>query len=174
MFVMLERWKWVFGYEGYYEVSELGRIRSVDRVVPCKRNGSKKLKGRTLKGNPSDRYGHLTVSLWKNKVEWKIHVHRLVALAWLGPCPPNQEVRHGPNGVADNSVGNLSYGTRCENNLDMRRDGTHTGKAVRRSDGVEFVNMCVAAEESGCACQSICAVCRGKCKSAGGYGWEYV
>ena len=170
---MIEQWKWVAGYVGYYEVSDLGRVRSVDRVVKHHREGPKRLKGRILKVTPFNRYGHLETCLWKNGARQKVSVHRLVALTWIGPCPNGQQVRHGPKGKMDNSVGNLSYGTPSENSLDMRRDGTHTGKAVRRSDGVEFVNMYAAAEESNCDHRAVWAVCKGRRKTAGGYGWEY-
>lgn len=56
----------------------------------------------------------------------------------------------------------------------MRRDGTHTGRPVRRSDGIEFISMSVAAEETGCWCQHIWKVCNGRLKTTGGYGWEYL
>jgi hypothetical protein len=55
-------------------------------------------------------------------------IHKLVAEAFIGPCPEGQEVRHGPKGYADNSVGNLCYGTHAENMADMVRDGTRTGR----------------------------------------------
>ena len=169
----MERWKWVVGYEGLYEVSDLGRVRSVDRVVKHYRGGPKKLAGKILRFGPSGRAGHLMVSLCKEGVQRKGHIHRLVAVAWIGPCPEGCEVRHGPNGVADNSVSNLSYGTRSENHLDKRRDGTSRGKRVRRSDGVEFASMHEAAEESCCKYQHIWHVCNGQRKTAGGYGWRY-
>ena len=122
----------------------------------------------------NSRYGHLGIHLSKNGVERIIRVHQLVATAWIGPCPEGQQVRHGPNGVTDNSVSNLCYGTPSEDGFDKRRDGTHGGRAVRRSDGIEFINMRVAAEEIGCKYQNIWRVCNGKRKTTGGYGWEYI
>jgi hypothetical protein len=114
------------------------------------------------------------VDLSKNGNQRTILVHRLVAAAWIGPRPDGQQVRHGPNGVSDNSVSNLCYGTLSENQKDRRRDGTHRGRRVRRSDGVEFINMHVAAEETGCRYSHIWDVCNGRRKTAGSYGWEYV
>ena len=52
-------------------------------------------------------------------------VHSLVAEAWLGPVPEGMEVLHGPAGKQDNSIDNLSYGTRCQNHHDKKRDGTY-------------------------------------------------
>lgn len=93
---------------------------------------------------------------------------------WTGLCPEGMEVHHGPNGIRDNSVRNLSYGSHSANGLDMRRDGTHGGRAVCRSDGKEFQSMAEAAEESGCFQGNICKVCKGKRNTTGGFGWEYV
>ncbi len=169
-----EQWKWVVGYKGYYQISNLGRVRSVDRVVCHKYGGLAKRKGQIRSLTTSDKYDHLAVSLWAGGVRQTNKVHKLVAAAFIGPCPKGMEVCHGPNGVSDNSVGNLLYGTRSENGLDMRRDGTHNGRAVRRSDGVEFISMMVAAEETDCHPQNICQVCKGKQNTTGGFGWEYI
>ncbi len=169
-----ERWKWVVGYVGFYEVSDQGRVRSVDRAVRHYRGGPKRLKGKVMKGIPFGRCGHLEVPLCKSGVQRTVRVHRLVALAWIGPCPKGMEVCHGDNGSADNSVGNLSYDTHSANGLDMRRDGTHTGRVVRRSDGVEFPSLNVAVEESGCSSKNIWAVCNGQRNTAGGFGWSYA
>jgi hypothetical protein len=169
----MERWKWVVGYEGLYEVSDLGRVRSVDRVVRHSQHSTKNLLGRVLRPAPYIKSGRLGVLLCKEGVPRTTKVHRIVMAAWVGPCPDGCEVRHGPNGVSDNSVSNLSYGTRSENQLDRRRDGTDNGRRVVRSDGVEFVNMREAAEESDCHASHIWLVCKGKAKSARGYGWRY-
>ena len=171
---MMERWRDIPGWEGLYQASDQGRIRSVDRVVLHPRGGPKRLKGRILSPRPNNKVGHLAVGLWVGGVEQSKRVHQLVALTWIGPCPVDQQVRHGQNGHLDNSVSNLCYGTRSQDSLDKRRDGTHSGRAVRRSDGMEFISMWVAAEESGCSHKCIWMVCQGQRKTTGGYGWEYV
>jgi len=169
-----ERWRDVVGYEGLYQVSDMGRVRSVNRVVSDGQGGTRKLKERILQSSPVGRCCHLVTHIYKNGIEQTIRVHQLVAAAWIGPCPDGQQVRHGPNGAADNSVSNLCYGTRSEDGLDKRRDGTHGGRPVRRSDGIEFINMAVAAEETSCWYPHIWEVCNGCRKTAGGYGWEYI
>ena len=153
-------------------MSDLGRVRSMDRIVADKRTGTAKLKGRIMQ--PGRRGSHLAVGLSKGGIKTTIRIHRLVAAAWIGPCPDGLEVCHGPNGQMDNSVGNLRYDTHSNNGLDKRRDGTHRGRCVRRSDSVEFINLHVAAEESGCHYTNIWLVCNNKRKTAGGYGWEYI
>ena len=134
---MKERWKDVIDFEGYYQVANLGGIKSLDRVVQNNRGGTSSLKGQIICPTLSGSY--LAVNLCKDGIVTTIRVHRIVAAAWLGPCPDGQEVCHGPNGKTDNSVSNLSYGTRRNNLLDRRRDGT-SGRRVRRSDGVTFIS----------------------------------
>lgn len=167
-----EMWRDIAEYEGYYQVSNLGQVKSLDRVI-AHRHGTSKRKGRILR--PSLLHArHLMVVLSKDGIKTTRYVHQLVAAAWIGPCPAGMEVCHGPNGQLNNSVSNLRYDTRNSNMLDKRRDGTHSGRPVRRSDGVEFINMRVAAEESGCDNRDICKVCQGKRKTTGGYEWEYI
>lgn len=171
---MIEQWRDIPGYIGSYQASNLGRIRSVDRVVEPFWKNPRRLVGKILRSSPSNQYGHLAVHLLKDGVKRRMRVHRLVALTWIGPCPTGKEVRHGPAGKTDNSVGNLCYGTRSQNCLDMRRDGTHGGKAVSRSDGATFINANEASEKTGCSRSNINRVCRGELKTAGGYGWEFI
>lgn len=117
---------------------------------------------------------YLSVALSEGGKRTTKQVHRLVAEAWIGPCPNGQEVCHGEGGQLDNSVSNLRYGTRSDNGLDKRRDGTHGGKPVRRSDGVTFVSLAVAAEELGCHATAIWRACNNSNRTAGGYGWTYL
>jgi len=172
----MERWRDVVGYSGLYRVSDLGRVMSVDRVVQRVRFGrveAVRRKGKVMTPVTYGQHGHVAVNLTKDGVKRLVSVSRTVAAAWIGPCPDGQEVRHGAAGSADNSVSNLCYGTKSQNNYDKRRDGTHGGRRVVRSDGAEFINMHVAAEESGCSYQHIWSCCAGRRKTTGGYGWRY-
>lgn len=113
-----ERWLPVTGYEDLYSVSCVGRVRSFWAGRGLGKRGG-------LLRPAMGSTGHLTVALShpdKPKRSWP--VHQLVAQAFLGPCPPGQEVRHGPGGKLDNRSENLCYGTRLENMHDKRRDGT--------------------------------------------------
>lgn len=170
---MRECWRDIPDFEGYYEASTLGRIRSVDRIVGCACNSV-----RAVKGHITPQHSHNTpipyraVNLHRQGNHYTALVHRLVAITWLGPVPPGYEVRHGENGFADNSVSNLCYGTRSDNEKDKIRDGTRC-KRVKRSDGAEFDSILEAAEHSGCHASRITAVCKGSRKTTGGYGWTY-
>jgi hypothetical protein len=107
----------------------------MDRVVERKGGSSARqsVRGRILVQSVRGRIparsplakGYLNVTLSRSGKIRSFTVHRLVASAFLGPLPPGMETRHGPAGIQDNSVANLSYGTPVENALDKVRDGTH-------------------------------------------------
>ena len=114
-----ERWLPVPGYEGFYEASDLGRIRSLRRMTRCGWRG-----GRVLKPFP-DSDGYLRVNLSRyGKIAGLQPVHGLVLLAFVGPRLPFQECRHGPGGKLDNRLANLCWGMPPEQSDDKRRDGT--------------------------------------------------
>lgn len=122
---MAEVWKDIPGFEGSYQASSLGNIRSLDRtVVQVGRWGrpfSRKLKGRVLRPASSRRDPHLYVVLRHGAPGSP--VHQLVAAAFLGPCPDDCEIRHLDGDATNNRVENLRYGSRTENILDVYRQG---------------------------------------------------
>ncbi len=127
MVAEIERWRDVVGYEGYYEVSDQGRVRSVDRVIFAVRQGTpyeKQLRQRVL-GTSRKLGAYPHVSLCRDGQEATAQVHRLVAAAFLGPCPPGNEVRHLNGEPADSRLSNLCYGTKKENSHDRVTHGTH-------------------------------------------------
>ena len=127
---MQEVWLPVVGYEGLYEVSDHGRVRSVDRVVTHSRNRFNSTgyqwhrKGQVLKPHPAGAYGYPSVCLHRGKVQKTRHIHQLVAEAFLGSRPEGMCVTHGSKGRTCNELSNLSYGTLSQNAQDRVRDGT--------------------------------------------------
>jgi hypothetical protein len=118
---MQEIWRSIAGRPGY-EVSDLGRVRSLDRVVTKMQRGrpvQHRLRGRVLRQGRT-RGGYLTVSLAGRSV----HVHRLVLEAFVGPCPAGRQAAHRDGNKLNNSVGNLRWATPRENNADKLRHGT--------------------------------------------------
>lgn len=164
-----EFWKSVVGYTGMYEVSNFGRIRSVDRVC----SDGRRCKGRMLKiaQQPA---GYEFVVLSKAAKLKPRNIHRIVLEAFVGPCPHGYETRHKDGVRTNNVLSNLCWGTSSENNFDIRRHGRLKLRAVRRSDGVEFPSIRDAAIAVGGGESCICTVCRGRQKTARGFGWEYV
>ena len=124
---MAEVWKDIPGYEGRYQVSDHGNVRSVDREVTCISASGiatvRRVPGRTLKPyiNKYGGRGHLFVSLGKYTVPQP--VHQLVLLAFVGPCPEGMEVCHGDGDPTNNRLDNLRYDTRSENIMDIYRVG---------------------------------------------------
>lgn len=122
-----EAWAPVPGYEGHYEVSDIGRVRSLDRVLTNRDGVVKRRRGRILKqqARPDGRRG---VSLCLNDHRLEAGVHTLVLAAFVGPRPDGQVCRHLNDVPRDNRLVNLAYGTHSENALDLVRNGRHPWK----------------------------------------------
>lgn len=129
-----ERWLPISGYDGLYEASDRGRIRSVDRYVPhgvgnrfgIGPDGRMRFRrGRILRSKPGDRTGHLAVTLSKLGKHQSASVHVLVKEAFDGPTPDGMMVCHENGNPTDNRLENLYFGTAFDNALDMQRHGTH-------------------------------------------------
>lgn len=119
------RWLPVKGYEGLYEVSDHGQVQSLDRVVKS-RGGQRTIPGRVKKIQNVGGYSHirLTDRAGATKNHW---VHRLVAGAFIGPCPSGQEVLHSDGDPGNAKLDNLRYGTRKDNMLDVWKTGKWSG-----------------------------------------------
>lgn len=116
-----ENWKPIPGYVGFYEASDLGRIRSTTRDVICF-GGTRKIQSKVLKPVlDADGYGVVSISLGGQQKTRP--VHRLVALTFLGPLPEGQQTRHLNGDKADCSSQNLAYGSPVENWQDRKAHG---------------------------------------------------
>jgi NUMOD4 motif len=102
-------WHPAVGWDGLYDVSDLGHVRSLRS-------------GKLLK--PWLVNGYQMVGLSRDGKTAHRLVHDLVAAAFLGPRRPGQQVRHGPSGKLNNRAASLCYGTPVQNKADQRRDGT--------------------------------------------------
>lgn len=119
-----ERWLPVVGYEGSYEVSDHGNVRSVDRCVMRSNGVPQTIRARILKGIVADpEAGYVEVTLYHNGTGIKRHIHRLVLETFVGPCPPGMEALHANDMPADNRKTNLRWGTKTENGADAVRNG---------------------------------------------------
>lgn len=120
---MNEEWRPVVGFEGLYEVSSLGRVRSLDRTVVRSDGMALRLKGRLLKFR-SDSYGYLRVALLDHGTRKEGYVHHLVLEAFGRVRPSGAETRHLDNCRSNNTLNNLEWGGRADQFADMRRHGT--------------------------------------------------
>ena len=117
----MEIWKDVPGYEGAYQASNLGNVRSLDRIVTRSDGVSAYTKGKVLKPtyNKKTKYHKVTFA------GKQFNLHTVIYMTFYGPIPKGMVVRHGIKGSLDNSIENLSIGTQSDNELDKIRDGTH-------------------------------------------------
>ena len=108
----MEKWKAISGYEGSYEVSDYGRVRSLDRIGS---NGAK-LRGKLIKFKIT-RYGYCELGLYKDRRRETVRVNRLVAMAFI-PNPENKpQVNHKNGDKTFNFKTNLEWMT-CQENID--------------------------------------------------------
>lgn len=116
-----ETWRPVLGYEGIYEVSDLGSVRSLDRFDA---RGSRR-RGRMMAQVPHVQSGRPTVLLTRRNRHRSTLVHTLVLEAFKGPRPRGMEACHANGDRTDNRLANLRWDTRSANQLDAVRLGEH-------------------------------------------------
>lgn len=174
-----ETWKDIPGYENLYQISSLGRVKSLNY------GGTSKEK--LLKPGLNSR-GYYQVSLFKNGEQKNFKVHRLVALAFI-PNPDNKECVDHINGIkVDNRVENLRWCTHKENmNYPLARKNKSQSltnlpslsKPILQIDKItgevinEFPSTNEVERQLGIGQGNISNCCNGKAKSAYGYIWRY-
>ena len=120
----MEVWKPVPGYEGFYSVSDLGRVRSDKRTIVDKNGHSRRIPGAIITPEKKSS-GYLIVRLCKNHDQTKRYVHRIVLEAFVGEAPPGTQACHWNDDKEDNRPENLRWGTPNENMFDRVRNGIH-------------------------------------------------
>jgi hypothetical protein len=169
--VNMEVWKDVVGFEGKYQVSNLGNVKSMDY--------GRTKQERLLKPATTD-YGYLRCGLRKDGHTKMMHTHRLVAEAFI-PNPDNKRDVNHINGVkTDNRVENLEWCTEQENNVHALKMGIRKPYTIKllqydmQGAIIREWNSSAEAERStGISQGNIRNCCHGKRPSAGGYIWRY-
>ena len=161
----MESWKKVKGYQGLYEVSDRGRVRSLKRSTTS---------GKTLRPCVSGGYG--VVDLSKNGNSRTYLVHRLVASNFLG-FPKGKQVNHKDGVKSNNNLSNLEWVSVKENNEHAVKNGLkHKVSIIQFADGNkmrEWSSIVFAARALNIWDSSIVKACSGVRKTAGGFSWEY-
>ena len=173
--MMEEIWKAVEGYEGKYEVSNLGRVRSVERKTTlCNQHGEfqRKEHGRIKSQGMNRKDGYRNVKLYRDGKERTLYVHRLVAQAFI-PNPDNlPEVNHKDEDTTNNRVDNLEWcSSKYNSNYGAGSLARYQQKSYRVAridkDGNilrEYPSLLEAARQTGEAIRTIRMQCTKKTK----------
>ena len=176
-----ETWKDVIGYVGLYQVSDLGRIRSLGRECNSK-NGSKQRKRERILTQEVTIHGYCRVRLFDAEGKAKhFAVHRLVMNAFVGIL--DEDINHINEIKTDNRLTNLEYCTHRYNcnygtrntRISEKNSGINSRAVLQIKDGIiinRFSSRLKAESETGIDASHIGMVCAGKRKSAGGYKWR--
>lgn len=124
-----EQWKPVPGFEGYYEVSDLGRVRSFERLGPHWRGGQRRYGGGLLRTFPVNRTlkgSYLRVGLYRPGRRCARDVHLIVLEAFIGPRPAGMVCCHYNGDPKDNRLQNLRWDTIAANAADDFRNGVRS------------------------------------------------
>jgi hypothetical protein len=193
---MIETWKDVKDYEGFYQVSNFGNIRSVRREVksPIRNNITIHRKGKLISAKPG-KTGYCKVCLHKYGFGKFFPVHRLVAIAFIDNTESKPFINHIDGNPSNNNVENLEWCTQSENILHAYKIGSKkapdyfylkqvgkesptaisiiqkdsTGNFIRKWDCINDVQR-----ELGFNRPNICKCAKGKINTAYGFKWEYA
>ena len=178
---MSEVWRDIEGYEGRYQVSSMGRVKSLARTCNTKGGSKRTVKERILKPY-INRYGYLLVVLCAGGKQKTLNVHRLVCEAFHENPDNKPQVNHINEDKADNRACNLEWTTAMENsNFGTRNE--RMAKALSKPIGQytragELVKTCPSLTEigkqTGFSIGNISQAANGKLKTAYGFIWRYV
>lgn len=146
-----EEWRPIPGYEGSYEVSDQGRVRSLPRQTYT--GLGRPILGGILAHALVSGRGYPTVTLYRGGNGKAHRVHRLVLEAFVGPCPQGMMALHANDVATDNRIANLRWGTMPENVADSLRNGTNTNAAKTHcKHGHEFTPENIRFDRRGRQC----------------------
>lgn len=176
----MEIWKDIKGYEGLYQVSNLGRVKSLEKTIYCQKRSNFKVKEKILKLGTHKR-GYKTIMLHKNNLVKLCLVHRLVAKAFI-PNPENlPQVNHKDENKENNCVDNLEWCTNEYNSYygtRLQRSAEHQPrKQIAQYDiNGNFIRIwnSIAEAERTLKINNICKVCKGEYKQTKGYIFNYI
>ena len=175
----MEEWRDIIGFEGKYQVSSKGRVKSL--------NYNRTGKERMLKAFKDDK-GYLFVELSKDSKGKKYRIHRLVAQAFISNPENLPFVNHKDEDKTNNCVENLefcsneyncNYGTRNKRIAESRINNPKISKpvmSISKESGLimEYPSVMEAERATGVNNSHIVRCCKGIYKSAGGYIWQYI
>lgn len=179
-------WKPVKNYEGYYEVSDSGEVRSLDRIIADKNLKHRFLKGKVMKQSTSynkerDCEEYYVVNLRKNGTMKVSQVHRLVAEAFIDNPDNLPTVNHKDGDKYNNNATNLEWASYSDNNQHALDNGLRSPRGnvvVQMSPDGEIItyykSACEASRYTGIGRSSISHCLNHRASQAGGFIWRKV
>lgn len=178
---MNEIWKPVKNYEGYYQISNLGNIRSIERITTSKNNVNRRYKSRQLKTSLNENR-YVVVVVRVNNVHYNFKIHRLVAESFI-PNPDNKAtVNHIDGNKQNNNVLNLEWSTHSENIKHAFKNNLNNNEnqykpVLQYSKQGEFIHRFNSISEAKKVLKitggHIGEVCKGSMKTAYGFIWKF-
>lgn len=202
-FMKEERWVDIYGYEGYYQVSNYGRIRSLERIVKCN-SGTRVEPSKLLSTKHINNNGYVLIGLGKNGKKKFFQLHKLVLSNFLGCAINKIQINHIDENKQNNRLDNLHYCTAKFNTNYGDRNNKISQKLkvsmVGKKQSEETINKRVskiikavkqldiqtneiikifhsvkqASLENNIKANTISSCALGKRKTAGGFKWEFV
>ena len=172
-----EIWKPIKGYEGLYEVSNCGNVRSLDRDIVkynvlTKRDNVLHIKGQIMK--PSiNKYGYYRLSLSKDGIRKSYPIHRLVAETFIDNPNNLPQVNHIDENKLNNNVDNLEFIT-LEDNVKYSLNQAIYKMDLDGNIIEEYPSVNEAGRQNNIFYQNIWKCCKGLRKTAGNYRWRFV
>ena len=178
----METWKNIKGYEGLYQVSNMGRVKSLERTIIKKDGRKQTVKERILKGTP-DKDGYLKIGLSCSTGKQKcFQVHRLVGEAFIQNPDEKPQINHINEIKTDNRACNLEWCT-CKQNINHGSRNERVAKALGKPIGQyeldgQLIKIWPSAREAerqiGVSQGGIWGAANGIYKQAYGFIWKYI
>lgn len=173
---MHEEWRDVKGYEGLYQVSNKGNVKSIPHLIKANISGGTRItKGKEKKARKGW-HGYKTISLCKEGELKTCLLHRLVAEAFVDNPNNLPAVNHIDGDKDNNSCSNLEWCTNADNSRHAVESGLITTAKKVRCIETNTVYRCSKDAEisTGINARNIRSACQGRYKTSGGYHWEYA
>ncbi len=187
----METWKDIEGFNGVYQISQKGRVKTIERVETVidsrGRRFTRKRKGKIL-SNCRRKDGYAKVSLCKGGIVKQENVHRLVAYHFIHNPDNKPEVNHIDGNKHNPHVDNLEWVTASENGKHAYREGlsisakrygkdNHRSRKVKqisKDGGIKIWDSMMDAEREGYSASGICRCCMGENNTHKKSRWEYI